>query len=188
MGSGGAGGDHTRRDPGTAVERRSPGTGVSGFRGRAAVATGAALLALATGCASGDDGPTDHPVADHAISARVGERFTLTFDDNASTREHWSVADPRPDASVVVSRGDRYVSVGEAQPGASGHRVFTFEAVAKGSTRIVMLHCTYDTCGRPTAPPATPATTAPGTPASAPGGAAPTAPEPGRVTYSVTVE
>ncbi|MFD3561346.1 protease inhibitor I42 family protein [Streptomyces sp. NPDC058686] len=174
-----------------------------GSRGGAAIAA-AALLALATGCGSGTDEaaggstsgashhsgatgrPTSHPVKDTSITAEPGERFTLTVDQNASTREYWYLVDPEPDSSVLVSRGreDAPDSGGEPVAGA-GHRLtFTFEAKGKGTTRFTLLHCTFTTCQgntsslppETTGPSATPATGTE-TPSKAPE----------RITYTVTV-
>ncbi|MGW0510344.1 protease inhibitor I42 family protein [Streptomyces olivaceoviridis] len=157
----------------------------------------AALLALATGCGSGTGEPaggststagrpTSHPVKDTSITARPGERFTLTVDQNASTREYWYLVDPAPDSSVLVSRGRHYASDSGDEPaaGAGGRLTFTFEAKGKGTTQFTLLHCTFTTCQgntstRPpgtTGPSATP-TTAPATPSQTPR----------RITYTVTV-
>ncbi|MFF8732452.1 protease inhibitor I42 family protein [Streptomyces sp. NPDC015171] len=174
-----------------------------GSRGGAAIAA-AALLALATGCGSGTDEPaggststashraggtsrtTSHPVKDTSITAEPGERFTLTVDQNASTREYWYLVDPEPDSSVLVSRGRHYApdSGGEPAAGAGGRLTFTFEAKGKGTTRFTLLHCTFTTCqGNTSALP--PATTAPSvTPATA--SPAPSQ-SPERITYTVTV-
>ncbi|NUK58523.1 protease inhibitor I42 family protein [Streptomyces lunaelactis] len=164
-----------------------------GSRGGAAIAA-AALLALATGCGSGTDEPADgststttsHPVKDTSITAEPGERFTLTVDQNASTREYWYLVDPEPDSSVLVSRGQDYASdSGDTPvPGAGGRLTFTFEAKGKGTTRFTLLHCTFTTCqgntsSRPpetTGPSATPTT-----------GAATPSQAPERITYAVTV-
>ncbi|SMF56911.1 protease inhibitor I42 family protein [Streptomyces sp. Amel2xC10] len=142
--------------------------------------TAFALLATAvaiTGCGSGDDAPTSHPVDDTTVTAGVGERFTLTVTDNASTRSHWYLVDPKPDGAVVRERGRETVSDDDAAPGSGTDVTFTFEATGAGSTEIVLLHCTFSsTCD-----------TGDGTPAPAPtGGATPTEPE--RVIYKVTVE
>ncbi|MEH0471002.1 protease inhibitor I42 family protein [Streptomyces sp. B21-097] len=142
---------------------------------------GAVLCAvtLMTGCASGSDAdpPTSHPTQDTSITAEVGERFTLSLPENGSTREHWSVVAPQPDASVVRTAGRRYESAdGGKSVGGGGTLVLTFEATGKGSTRIVLLHCTFPTartaaCGGGASP--SPSSTPP--------------PEPERITYRVTV-
>ncbi|WP_405719362.1 protease inhibitor I42 family protein [Streptomyces sp. NBC_00046] len=150
----------------------------------------AALLALATGCGSDPDEPADgstsHPVKDTSITAAPGERFTLTVDQNASTREYWYLVDPEPDSSVLVSRGQDYASDSgdEPVPGAGGRLTFTFEAKGKGTTRFTLLHCTFTTCQGNTAtlPPETTGPSA--TPATS---AAPTSQAPERITYTVTV-
>ncbi|MBN0042936.1 protease inhibitor I42 family protein [Streptomyces actuosus] len=171
-----------------------------GSRGGAAIAA-AALLALTTGCGSGTDEPaagstntasrpTSHSLQDTSITAEPGERFTLTVDQNASTREYWYLVDPRPDSAVLVSRGRDYApdSGDEPAPGSGGRLTFTFEAKGRGTTRFTLLHCTFTTCqgntsSRPpetTGPSATPTTPATGT--------ASPSPAPERITYTVTVD
>jgi inhibitor of cysteine peptidase len=149
-------------------------------RNGAAGAAAAALLLLSA-CGSGGDEPTGHPTDDPTITASVGERFTLTVEQNASTRSHWYLVDPKPDGSVVRVRGRESETTqdadGEVVPGASSRLTFTFEATGEGTTEIVLLHCTFSsTCD-----------TGDGSPAPAPttGGTEPTEPE--RVTYKVTV-
>jgi inhibitor of cysteine peptidase len=157
-----------------------------GDRGGAAIAA-AALLALAAGCDSdAASGPTSHPVKDTSITAKPRERFTLTVGQNASTREYWYLVDPKPDSSVLVSRGQDYTSDSgdNPVPGAAGRLTFTFEAKGKGTTRFTLLHCTFTTCQgntatrppEPTSPSATPTTSA-----------APPSRAPERITYTVTV-
>ena len=115
---------------------------------------------------------------DTTITAEVGERFTLSVPENASTREHWYVVAPQPDASVLRTAGRRYESPDDGRSvGGDGKLIFTFEATGKGNTRIVLLHCTVPTAE----------TTACGGGGGG-GGASPTpTAEPERVTYAVTV-
>ncbi|MET9451946.1 protease inhibitor I42 family protein [Streptomyces cinerochromogenes] len=167
-----------------------------GSRGGAAFAA-TALLALATGCGSGTDDPagdptgtashpTSHSVKDTSITAKPGERFTLTVHQNASTREYWYLVDPKPDTSVLVSRGRAYASDSGDEPmdGAGGRLTFTFEAKGRGTTRFTLLHCTFSTCqgNTSTLPPATTGPSA--TPTT---GAAGPSQAPERITYTVTV-
>ncbi|MCX4850495.1 protease inhibitor I42 family protein [Streptomyces sp. NBC_00893] len=163
-----------------------------GGRGGAALVA-AALVGLATGCGSGTDEPSGsstsgagRPVNDTSISAEPGERFTLTVDQNASTREYWYLIDPEPDSSVLVSRGRHRASDpgDEPVPGAGGRLTFTFEAKDRGTTRFTLLHCTFTTChgNNSTLPPGTTGPSAtPTTGASTPSQA------PERITYTVTV-
>ncbi|MFD3501561.1 protease inhibitor I42 family protein [Streptomyces sp. NPDC058678] len=153
-----------------------------------------ALLALATGCGKGTDesarpaeptAPTSHPAQDRSISTKVGERFTLTFEENASTREHWYLGDPEPDTSVVRGQGEKSESDSgdEPVPGAGSDLTFTFEATGKGSTEIVLMHCTFrTTCEGAGSGAASPEPTR--TPTASPSA---TPSEPERVTYTVTV-
>ncbi|WP_306188904.1 MULTISPECIES: protease inhibitor I42 family protein [unclassified Streptomyces] len=85
---------------------------------------------------------------DTSITAEPGERFTLTVDQNASTREYWYLVATKPDSSVLVSRGQDYApdSGDEPEPGAGGRLTFTFEAKGKGTTRFTLPHCTFTTC------------------------------------------
>ncbi|MFD5039362.1 protease inhibitor I42 family protein [Streptomyces sp. NPDC087894] len=165
-----------------------------GSRSGAAIAA-AALLALTTGCGPGTDGPaggspgpadgiTSYTAKDTDITAEPGERFAVTVDQNASTREYWYLVDPEPDSSVLVSRGREHASDSGDGAGAGGRLAFTFEAKGKGVTRFTLLHCTFTTCQGNTSE-LPPETTAPsGTPATE---ATPfQAPE--RITYTVTVD
>ncbi|MEU9398802.1 protease inhibitor I42 family protein [Streptomyces sp. NPDC048242] len=114
-------------------------------------------------------------MTDTSISAEPGERFTLTVDQNASTREYWYLAGPEPDSSVLVSRGRSYArdSADETAPGVGRQLTFAFEAKGRGTTRFTLLHCTFTTCrGNTSTRP--PATTGPGESAE-------------RMTYTVTV-
>ncbi|MEW2131072.1 protease inhibitor I42 family protein [Streptomyces sp. NPDC005435] len=130
--------------------------------------------------------PVSHPVEDTSISARPGERFTLTVDQNASTREYWYLVGPGPDRSVLADRGRAYAPDpgGGTASGAGRRLIFTFEARGSGTTRFTLLHCTFTTCRgntatRPPAPTAAPATPDPGE--TTPSGS------PERITYTVTV-
>ncbi|MEL5956432.1 protease inhibitor I42 family protein [Streptomyces sp. CLV115] len=163
-----------------------------GVRGGAAPAA-AALVALATGCGPGTGEPaggstsdTSRPVNETAITAEPGERFTLTVDQNASTREYWYLVDPAPDSSVLVSRGRHQASESgdEPAPGAGSRLTFTFEAKGTGTTRFTLLHCTFSTCrgNNSTLPPGTTGPSA--TPTT---GAATPSQAPERITYTVTV-
>jgi inhibitor of cysteine peptidase len=157
--------------------------------GRTAVPTArkaavAALLPLTAGCGLAAGGPTSHPTADTSITAEVGDRFELAFDgENASTRSHWYVVDPKPDSSVVRSRGEDYEADDEDMIGGGGTLTFTFEATGKGTTRIVVTHCTFTTCRNGTT---TPASASP-PPSPSPSASPAPAPPPERITYTVTV-
>ncbi|MEU2158902.1 protease inhibitor I42 family protein [Streptomyces sp. NPDC019396] len=123
---------------------------------------------------------------DTSINAKPGERFTLTVDQNPSTREYWYLVAPEPDSPVLISRGQDYASDSGDEPvaGAGGRLTFTFEARGKGTTRFTLVHCTFTTCQgnnstlppEPTGPSAVPTT-----------GAATPSPAPERITYTVTV-
>ncbi|MFI1032165.1 protease inhibitor I42 family protein [Streptomyces sp. NPDC020951] len=134
----------------------------------------ALALLLVTGCSSGsDEQPMSHPTQDTTITAEMGERFTLSVPENSSTREHWYVVAPQPDASVLRTADRRYESPDDGRSvGGDGTLVFTFEATGRGNTQIVLLHCTFPTAG-------TKACGGDGSSAAA---------EPARITYTVTVD
>ncbi|WP_051865733.1 protease inhibitor I42 family protein [Streptomyces griseus] len=153
---------------------------MASWRGTAAAgAVVVALIASSAGCTSNADAPTSHPTEDTAITATVGERFTLTVTENASTRSHWYLTDPEPDSAVVRTRGRHTESTSDDEriAGEDSRLTFTFEATGKGTTEIVLTHCTLSTTcdtGEAEAAP-TPAT------------GAPTLSAPERLTYTVTV-
>lgn len=163
--------------PAIKIETGEPMARSSRVAGVAAAALSA--VTLVAGCASGShaDEPTSHPTQDMSITAEVGERFTLSVPENASTREHWFVVDPQPDASVVRVADRSYESADDGKSvGGGGTLVLTFEATGRGSTRIVLLHCTFPTaetaaCGGGAGPSPIPSPTT----------------EPERVTYRVDV-
>ncbi|MFD7707738.1 protease inhibitor I42 family protein [Streptomyces sp. NPDC059786] len=130
-----------------------------------------------TTSASPENAPSSHPTQDTSITAETGERFTLVVDENVSTGEKWYLAAPKPDSAVVRDRGQEYEASADAEKmdGAGGHRVFTFEAAGKGSTKIVLMHCPVYACNGSTTSPA-PATDAPAS-----------LPKPKSITYTVTV-
>ncbi|MER5196942.1 protease inhibitor I42 family protein [Streptomyces sp. NPDC002755] len=146
-------------------------------RGTRAVAAALCTVTPVAGCAAGSDadGPTSHPTRDLSITAEAGERFTLSVPENASTREHWFVVAPQPDASVVRAADRSYEPADDGRSVGGGTLVLTFEATGRGSTRIVLLHCTFPTArtaacgGAGPSPTPTPTT------------------EPERVTYRVDV-
>ncbi|MEU7282222.1 protease inhibitor I42 family protein [Streptomyces sp. NPDC045431] len=122
---------------------------------------------------------------DTSISAKPGERFTLTVHENVSTREYWYLVDPLPDSSVLVSSDQEYVSDSGDEAGGGGRLTFTFEAKGKGTTHFTLLHCTFTTCkGNTSSLP--PGATGPfATPTA---GTATPSPAPERITYTVTVD
>ncbi|MFE8947466.1 protease inhibitor I42 family protein [Streptomyces sp. NPDC007856] len=165
----------------TACTSRRPSRRSLWRRGRAAggALAAAALLTLVAGCGSGtrEPAPVAHPTDEPRITAKVGERFTLTVHQNASTREHWYLSDPRPDADVVRERGQHSTPDSKHLAGAGSGLTFTFEATGKGSTRIVLTHCTFaTTCDEDGGGNPAPASTAPYRQSA-----------PKRVTYTVTV-
>ncbi|MGW3728976.1 protease inhibitor I42 family protein [Streptomyces sp. NPDC000851] len=133
-----------------------------------------AALALTAGCG----GPAEYGEGDRAITVDAGDEFTVAVDENPSTGERWYLVAPKPDASVVRSRGDDYDADDDSGTlvGSGGRRVFTFEATGAGRTRIVLLHCPVYACDGDRASPA-PATTAPVS-----------RPAAERTTYTVTVK
>ncbi|WP_237536587.1 protease inhibitor I42 family protein [Streptomyces sp. SID5785] len=123
---------------------------------------------------------------DTSISAAPGERFTLTVDQNASTRDYWYLVGPEPDRAVLVSRGTEHAAQdGDKAPGSGSPLTFAFEAKGRGTTRFTLLHCTFTTCQGNTAT-RPPETTGPSASPSAGGSPSPSR-APQRITYTVTV-
>ncbi|MFI9806417.1 protease inhibitor I42 family protein [Streptomyces sp. NPDC052301] len=137
----------------------------------------ACLLAL-TGCGggSGGTGPTGSPGTpatpsatpepsvtgrttgtgtgyglDHrTVTVGPGKEFSLTVPSAATLGEHWFLADPGPDRTVLKYRGDRETGDGSDLVGSTGGtRSFDFTALAKGRTTVRLLHCPLDTCTGP---------------------------------------
>jgi predicted secreted protein len=119
------------------------------------------LALLASGCTVMRDGsPTpadtdatttseervrDFPLSDHgddsAVIVAVGEKFTVSVDDNASVGDLWSISEP-PQAAVLSADGDHYVADSEeAAPGSGGTRYFEFTVRGTGITTIEFRNC-----------------------------------------------
>lgn len=94
------------------------------------------VLAAAAGCSlfASDDRP---PPAE--IVAAPGERFTIALDANRSTGFQWELAKPL-DGSVVALVDTTYEQEPNADVGAAGKEVWTFDAVAPGWAKVELVY------------------------------------------------
>ncbi|MEV6835382.1 protease inhibitor I42 family protein [Streptomyces sp. NPDC051133] len=102
-----------------------------------------------------EPGPTGRTTAAYGLDHRTvtvepGEEFSLTVPSAATLGEHWFLAGPGPDKTVLKYRGDRETGDGSDLVGSTGgSRSFDFTARAKGKTTVRLLHCPLDTCTGP---------------------------------------
>ncbi len=98
----------------------------------AAVLAGGTLIA----CERGD---ADAEYSDPSVPIRVSvnDSPVLALESNPSTGFSWSLARPL-DESILRLDGSRYVPGGRSTPGSGGVEYWTFTAVGRGSTTILM--------------------------------------------------
>ncbi|MFF8788025.1 protease inhibitor I42 family protein [Streptomyces sp. NPDC015125] len=102
-------------------------------------------LTVLTGC--GLLGPATYDPDETAIEADAGEEFTLSVPSHASLGERWYVAEPKPASGVLRATGEEQENSGSDADGADGgSQLFRFKAVARGSTRIRLIHCPVHAC------------------------------------------
>mgnify|MGYP001612604982 FL=1 len=75
------------------------------------------------------------PSAAEAIEVEAGARFSLTLDANPTTGYQWRLVQPA-DEGVVKLAGTQYTPRTPGLPGGGGAQVWTFQAVAPGTTTI----------------------------------------------------
>lgn len=75
----------------------------------------------------------------HTVAAHPGDAIVLTLDDCFSCGDHWEIT-TATDGNLVAhhSTDDQQVKNPPGQVGGSGTRVFTFEALRPGTTRLVL--------------------------------------------------
>ena len=73
---------------------------------------------------------------DHIV-VMPGEEFTVCQDSNPSTGYQWQLVEPGNEAVVKVVNKE-FVSPAKRLPGSGGKDVWTFKAVGRGTTRIVL--------------------------------------------------
>lgn len=91
------------------------------------------LLFAATGCT---DRLTE---TDTAVPLEVpaGETFDIVIEANITTGYEWRLTEPL-DETVVQFVDQEYVSEQSGATGAGGHDIWTFQAIAPGTTEIVL--------------------------------------------------
>lgn len=78
--------------------------------------------------------PTSAPTANN-LEAKVGQEFTITLDSNRTTGYEWELAKPLNE-SIVTLIGSDYKAPQDGRIGQGGEEVWTFKAMAKGTTEI----------------------------------------------------
>ncbi|MFI2609452.1 protease inhibitor I42 family protein [Kitasatospora sp. NPDC018619] len=88
---------------------------------------------------------------ERSVSLAVGERFTIAVRDNTSVGDRWSVAEPKPDASVATLVAEKLdlPEGSKTSDGAGGTRYYTFEARGRGTTAVTLLNCFRSYCDLP---------------------------------------
>ena len=71
------------------------------------------------------------------IAALKGNQFTITLPSNATTGYQWRLGN-KPDAKVVKFVDSHYNAPSQPMPGKGGSETWTFKAVGKGTTSIVL--------------------------------------------------
>lgn len=71
------------------------------------------------------------------VVARVGDQFKITLDSNATTGFKWQLA-AKPNQKVAKKLSSVYNDPSESIPGRGGSETWTFKAVGKGKTTIVL--------------------------------------------------
>lgn len=71
------------------------------------------------------------------IAARVGARFSITLDSNATTGYKWRLS-KAPDAKVLKPTGSKYYPPSEQIPGRGGYETWNFQTVGKGSANVTL--------------------------------------------------
>ena len=69
------------------------------------------------------------------LAAKAGQSFDIVLPANSSTGYRWQITGV-PEASLVQSTGQNYISEQPVMPGSGGMEVFTFSALAPGETEI----------------------------------------------------
>lgn len=73
------------------------------------------------------------------LHLRTGDEFTILLEGNPTTGYLWQFAAPY-DETVVILKGDRYISPSEALCGAPGKRSLTFVAEDPGRTGLKLVY------------------------------------------------
>ena len=88
-------------------------------------------------------GPPTYCDETDPITAAPGSDFAIRLASNATTGYRWELLTP-PDSAVVTLRNSRYDGPDSQLVGAGGHEVWTFRAVAPGTTTIGLRYAFID--------------------------------------------
>ncbi len=70
------------------------------------------------------------------IESKVGDTFTIPLEANHTTGYSWRLAQPA-DPEILKQLSEKYEEYNSGTVGASGEEIWTFQAVAKGTTTLV---------------------------------------------------
>jgi inhibitor of cysteine peptidase len=88
-------------------------------------------------------GPPTYSDETTPITAAPGSDFAIRLGSNPTTGYRWELRTP-PDGGVVTLRDSRYDGPDAQLVGAGGHEVWTFHAVAPGTTTIGLRYAFED--------------------------------------------
>jgi inhibitor of cysteine peptidase len=74
-----------------------------------------------------------HP---NEVESKVGDTFTIQLLANHTTGYSWRLAQPA-DPEILKQLSEKYEEYNSGTVGASGEEIWTFQAVAKGTTTLV---------------------------------------------------
>lgn len=101
-------------------------------------------MALATACGDDDSDSSSGsaPVVvteSGPVSLSVGQQMVVEVDANPTTGFEWSV-ESNSDESVVSLENDEYVAPQDGAVGQGGQEKLTFQALAEGSSEVVLVY------------------------------------------------
>ena len=99
----------------------------------------ALAFAVASWCGCRPANPPQEEITDPnvEIQVRIGEAFAIALEANRTTGYQWELAEPL-NAAVVKLANSEYKAPDTTRVGAGGREVWTFQAVGKGKTQIVL--------------------------------------------------
>ena len=90
----------------------------------------------------------DQPHIDVVMSTVVGGELTVTLGSNPTTGYQWLEDAEISDESIVQQTSHKFIGPGiDKPPGTSGEEVWTFEAVQRGTTTILLEYCRWNDAG-----------------------------------------
>mgnify|MGYP000048467396 CR=1 FL=1 len=111
--------------------------------GKAKIIVSISLAVLITalilgGCQAADNTLTEKNNG-NSINLKAGDTVVIKLESNPTTGYSW-ILDEKTDTSIVSAADSEYVQSvkDEELVGAGGHEIFTFKAISKGKTSIVL--------------------------------------------------